>query len=505
MHEWAAGFIFAGRLSAGCMVVAVSNAPAGFTDSGEQASPKILLRVTDLKVSIPICSNHQVHPVDGVSFQLAEGEAVGVLGESGAGKTTLARSLMRLLPPSSRVQGLIEFDGVPLLALGEKALRSVRGNRISLVHQDSSGLNNPVRRVGEQLVDVLRAHRPWSGQRCREEAFSLLRQMDLKCVTRIYSAYPHQLSGGEQQRIVVALALICQPSLVIADEPTASVDRDTASQILRLFKHRKESLRGSTIIISHDVGVLAQVADTIMVMCEGRIVEQGSVERVLNQPTHPYTCALLRCSDLGKFDPRHRTAKSVRLTTMEAPAKPRNAQVRPVALDSIVKRPKVPKSPWLLQAVGLSKSYSHGFLWRNNRQVKALDNANISLPKGKTVAVVGKSGSGKSTLAMCLALLEKPDAGEIIFEGCRVHTLGRADLRAVRRQIQIIFQDSTMALSPRLTTTQLVEEPLKIQRSVPAHERSQLVSKLLEQVGLTKEHYRRRPLRTQRGRAASSV
>ncbi len=296
------------------MVVAASNAVAGFSGSGEQAPPKILLRVTDLKVSIPIAPNQQVHPVNGVNFEIAEGEAIGLLGESGAGKTTLARSLLRLLPPSSRVEGVIEFDGLSLLSLGEKALRSVRGDRISLVHQDSNVLN-PVRRVGEQLVDVLRAHRPWSRQKCREEAFSLLKQMDLEPVTRIYSAYPHQLSGGERQRIVVAQALICRPSLVIADEPTASVDCDTASQILHLLKCKNNNLGDSLILISHDVEVLAQVADTIMVMYAGRIVERGPVDRILNEPRHPYTCALLECSDLRKFDRAHGAA-GLRLPTI---------------------------------------------------------------------------------------------------------------------------------------------------------------------------------------------
>jgi peptide/nickel transport system ATP-binding protein len=213
------------------------------------------------------------------------------------------------------MEGVIEFDGVPLFSLGFKALRCVRGGSISLVHQDSSVLM-PVRRVGEQLVDVLRAHRPWSRPRCREEALSLLRQMEFEDVTRIYSAYPHQLSGGERQRIVVAQALICQPLLVIADEPTASVDCDTAAQILRLFKHRKENCRGSLLFISHDVDVLAEIADTIMVMYAGRIVEQGPAQRVLKEPKHSYTRALLECSYLGNLDRRDRIA-GLRLPTVK--------------------------------------------------------------------------------------------------------------------------------------------------------------------------------------------
>lgn len=277
--------------------------------------PDVLLRVTDLKVYIPAdYSDDQVHPVDEVSFEVAEGEFVGLLGESGAGKTTLARTLLRLLPRSSRVEGTIEFRGVPLLLLDEKALRSVRGDRISLVHQDSSALN-PVRRVGDQVVDVLYAHCSLSRRQCRDEAFSLLQQMGLEPVSRIYSAYPHQLSGGERQRIVVAQALICRPSLVIADEPTASVDSETGSQILRLFHSTKSKFGSSMIVISHDVDVIAEVADTIMVMHAGRIIERGPAKQVLSHPYHPYTCALLKCSNLTNFDRQARTA-GLRLPTI---------------------------------------------------------------------------------------------------------------------------------------------------------------------------------------------
>jgi len=268
----------------------------------------VLLRVSDLKVTIVAGSGNPVQPVDAVSFKVGTGEAVGLLGESGAGKTTLARALLRLLPASSRVEGSIEFEGVPLLSLGARDLRAVRGDKLALIHQDS-GVLNPVRRVGEQLVDVLRAHRPWKRQRCREEALSVLQQMYFEDPSRIYSAYPHQLSGGEQQRIVVAQGLICRPSLVVADEPTASVDRDTASQILRIFRKGKESFGTSFILISHDVHVLAQATDTIMVMHAGRILESGPTERVLKNPTHPYTCALLRCSDLTGYERRHDTAR----------------------------------------------------------------------------------------------------------------------------------------------------------------------------------------------------
>ena len=506
------------------MVVALSNPPAGSANSGRPASSKVLLRVTDLKVTIPIGPDHQVNPVSGVSFDIANGEAVGLLGESGAGKTTLARALLRLLPPTSQVDGAIEFDGLSVLRLGNKALRSVRGSRISLVHQDSSVLN-PVRRVGDQIVDVLRAHGDWSRLQCREAVFSLLQQMHFEHVARIYSAYPHQLSGGERQRIVVAQALICRPSLVIADEPTASVDSETASQILRLFKDAKEILGSSILLISHDVNVLAQVADTIMVMRAGRIVEHGPVRTVLNQPSHPYTCALLKCSDLAKYDRRNQIDSLPLPTAMEAPPESpltqddvlRRAEadcaesidlcaadipagrcrgmnnLQPITSNAVVRESEAPNPAYIVQAIGLSKSYRQRSGWCRKPLVQALDSVNLALPRGNTVAIVGKSGSGKTTLAMCLALLEKSDGGDIIVEGAGIQTLSRANRRTMRRQIQIIFQDSVMALSPRLTTIQLVEEPLTIADRVPRELRRQLARTLLEQVGITAAHYSHRP------------
>jgi ABC-type glutathione transport system ATPase component len=213
--------------------------------------------------------------------------------------------LLRLLPESSRVEGDIRFEGTSLLSLSDKPLRAVRGNRIAIVHQDSSVLN-PVRRAGDQLVDVLRAHRPWSYQHCREKALSLLEEMALEPAARIYSAYPHQLSGGERQRIVVAQALICSPSLIVADEPTASVDHETGIKIIRLLDSSRKACGGSTILISHDVQVLTLVADRIAVLYGGRIAELGTAEQVLNQPHHPYTRALLKCSDDTNFGRNHR-------------------------------------------------------------------------------------------------------------------------------------------------------------------------------------------------------
>ena len=297
--------------------MAVPNAPRWLVKAIE-SSAEPLLRVENLKVSFQSSPDHEVHALNGISFEVAPGETLGILGESGAGKTTLARSLLGLLPQSSRVDGDIRFEGTSLFALSSKQLRCLRGNRISIVHQDSSVLN-PLRRAGDQMVDVLRAHRPWSYGRCREEALALLDQMGLRPAAHIYSAYPHQLSGGERQRIVAAQALICCPSLVIADEPTASVDREVGLEMIRLLDSRRRVFGGATILISHDVDVLTVVADRIAVLYAGRIVELGAVDQVLNQPRHPYTRALLTCSDDAHFARKNRLS-GVPLPTIPEPA-----------------------------------------------------------------------------------------------------------------------------------------------------------------------------------------
>jgi oligopeptide/dipeptide ABC transporter ATP-binding protein len=253
------------------------------------------LRVGNLAVSI-VAPTHEIRLLKGVTFEVRRGEVVGVLGESGAGKTTLALALMRLLPASSRVvRGSIELEGRPFLSLGERELQKVRGAGIALIYQDSAVLN-PVLRVGDQLVEVLRAHYNWPRRRYREKAVALLEDMEFSDEDRIYAAYPHQLSGGQRQRIVIAQALACQPALVIADEPTASLDPETACDIVELLGRLKQRHRTAFLLISHDLAPLARLADRIMVMYAGRIVEQGPRDRILQQPLHPYTRALLACA-----------------------------------------------------------------------------------------------------------------------------------------------------------------------------------------------------------------
>jgi peptide/nickel transport system ATP-binding protein len=263
--------------------------------SRAQAAMTPLLQVRNLVVCIRDEANHRIRLLGPVDLDISAGETVGLLGESGAGKTTLAMTLLRLLPASSCVvEGSVEFEGVSLLGLRENELRKIRGSRISVVHQDSSVLN-PVLRVGDQIVEVLRAHRAWTKRQYRDKAMSLLQEMEMEDAERIYAAFPHQLSGGQRQRIALAQALACQPALVIADEPTASLDPTTTSEILGLLGRLKRRCQTAFLLISHDYSVLADLSDRIIIMYAGRIVEHGSRDEVLQEPLHPYTTALLKC------------------------------------------------------------------------------------------------------------------------------------------------------------------------------------------------------------------
>jgi peptide/nickel transport system ATP-binding protein len=274
-------------------------------DSDRGSEPPIL-RVHNLEVYYGSGRIDQLRLLDGVHCEIRAGEIVGLLGESGAGKTTLAKAILGLLPrPGYLVHGSITFDGTPLLALKQHEMRAIRGARVSLVHQDSSVLN-PVMRVGDQIVEVLRAHRDCSSQQYRESALSLLRDLELVDPERVYRAYPHQLSGGQRQRIAIAQALACEPALVIADEPTSSLDARTSTQVLRLLARLTWSRRTAVLLISHDCSVLAEISDRLMVMYTGRIVEQGAPAEVLQAPRHPYTCALLECRQrLQMMGPRY--------------------------------------------------------------------------------------------------------------------------------------------------------------------------------------------------------
>jgi len=380
--------------------------------------------------------------VDAVTFHVDEREIVGLAGESGCGKTSAALAVLGLLPSSARVRGSIRLRDRELLGLPETALRDIRGREISVVFQEPDLALNPVLRIGDQIAEVWRAHHRGTRDEGRAQALQLLRDVGFdRDAPRVLASYPHQLSGGQQQRAVIAQALVCRPALVIADEPCASLDAATQAEILALVRDVNRRFGTAFLIISHDPRLLDAVAGRVIRMAAGRIAPDAPPIAV--QPARPVPAA---------------------------------------------------DAPPLAEVRHLSKIYMQRRRFgRAAGAVVALDDVSLTVPKGRTVALVGRSGSGKSTLARCLVRLEQPDAGQIHFQGTELTSLRDRELRVYRRRIQFIQQDPTAALNPRFTAAEIIEEPLLVQRMGTRRERRQRALDLMARVGLAPRRAGSRP------------
>ena len=380
-----------------------------------------VLTIEDLTVALPSWADRS-HAVDGVSLQVLRKEILCVVGESGSGKSVMAKSVLRLLPePNVRVTaGRIMYEGQDLLALPLEGIRAVRGRRIAMIFQEPMVALNPLMTVGRQTDEILEVHsriRP-AKRRCR--IVELFADVRLPEPERILVSYPHELSGGRRQRVMIAMALALEPALIIADEPTTALDVTTQAQILRLLRDLQNRHGTAILFITHDFGVVAEIADRVAVMRQGKIVEHGHAGAVLQRPQHEYTRALVAA--VPSLTPR----RAVR-----------------VGIDPSADCP-------LLSVSGLEKTYfGRGGLMVGRRRVPAVAGVTLDVRKGHALALVGESGSGKSTLARCIVGLERADGGAIVIEGNDIAGLSRARLRPYRKAIQMIFQDPFGSLNPR--------------------------------------------------------
>ena len=373
-----------------------------------------LVSIRDLTVSLPQGADRPL-AVETVSLDVGRNEIVCIVGESGSGKSVTAHAIMGLLPRGvTATGGQILFGGADLLREAPEALRKRRGRDMAMIFQDPMAALNPVVCIGKQVTEQIRAHRAISEHQALNQAGELLGQMGLKDVAGLLKAYPHQLSGGQRQRVMIAMALSLSPQLLIADEPTTALDVTTQAQILKLIKRIQAEREMSVLLITHDFGVVADMADRVAVMHHGLVVESGSAAEVLGNPKHSYTRALIA-------------------------AVPRGESHLP---------PPAETAP-LLTVSRLEKRFRRGGFLARNRSVKAVDQVSLTLMRGETLGIVGESGSGKSTLARCVIRLLDPESGEILFDGADIAHRKARSLRPLRRRIQMVFQDPFSSLNPR--------------------------------------------------------
>ncbi len=413
---------------------------------GPDRAAEPLLSIRDLRVDFAV-EGRSVAAVQDVSLSVLPGRTTALVGESGSGKSVTALSVLRLLPPSARVGGEIRFEGRDLADLGEASLREVRGGRVGMIFQEPMTSLNPLHTIGRQIGEAVGLHRPGADARAR--TLELLDLVGIPDPASRLGAFPHQLSGGQRQRVMIAMALANDPALLIADEPTTALDVTIQSQVLELLRDLQRRLGMAILLISHDLGVVRHMADEVHVMREGRIVEHGPREEIFSAPSHPYTRALLASAPSGRPDPLEEAAGN------------------------------------LVEARGVRVWFPQGksFLGRPKSFIKAVTDADLIIRRGESLGVVGESGSGKTTLGLALLRL-LPSHGEVVFDGQALSAMRERQVRDLRRDFQIVFQDPYGSLSPRMTVGQIVAEGLDAHGLASGAERERRIAEILEAVDL---------------------
>jgi microcin C transport system ATP-binding protein len=409
-----------------------------------------VLSVRDLAVEFP-SHGASVAAVRGISLDIMPGEIVALVGESGSGKSVSALSILDLLPPASqpRTSGSIRFQGQELLGIAPADLRHLRGNRIGMIFQEPMTSLNPIQRIGRQLIEILYIHNPNSDYVLTGKALDLLRHVGIADPERRMRSYPHELSGGQSQRVMIAMAIANRPDLLIADEPTTALDVTVQAQILDLLRDMRDRLGMAILLITHDLGIVRAMADRVAVMRHGEIVETASVAELLDHPRHAYTQMLLSAEPKGP----------------------------PLAVH--------PEAPEILRCEALHVRFPirSGIFRRVTGHVEAVAGIDLSVRAGETLGIVGESGSGKSTLGLALLRLT-PGDGIVTFDGRDLRDMKPRELRALRREMQIVFQDPYGSLSPRMTVGEIVGEGLRAHGMGNAEERANRVEQVLAEVGL---------------------
>ena len=440
------------------------------------------------KLSLALSGKTILHDI---SFNLNSNEILAVVGESGSGKSVTAQAIMGLLPPKKTQvkKGSIQFDGKNLLTQTSSDWQQLRGKEIGMIFQEPQSSLNPSMRCGKQVAEMGRQHffPSLSKNELKEKVLSAFEEVQLPDPERVFNAYPHQLSGGQKQRVMIAMALLCQPKLLIADEPTTALDVLVQQDIIQLIKHLQKQNNMSVLFISHDLSLVANLADTIAVMQEGKLVEIGETKEIFASPKHPYTQGLLGA--------RPATSQRVKWLPTLADFNKNTYHPQPILTEerSLIHKDIYAQTP-ILSVKGVVKNYTAtGGLFGKAKETTALKNISFDLFPGETLGLVGASGCGKSTLAKALVFLDPPSAGDIYWEGKRIDPSNKKQINQLRKDVQFIFQDPYAALHPLKQLGTAIEEVLLVHTNLRQHEREKRCLELLVQVGLSADFVSRYP------------
>ncbi|PNQ74724.1 ABC transporter ATP-binding protein [Hanstruepera neustonica] len=448
-----------------------------------------ILTVSDLSISF-FSNGIGKEIIHNISFDLSPNEILGIVGESGSGKSVSSLAILGLLPKkiSKITSGTINFNATDLTKLASKELQVIRGNNIAMIFQEPMSSLNPSMRCGKQVAEILLQHTSLSKEDVKNETLQLFEKVKLPDPARVFKAYPHEISGGQKQRVMIAMAIACKPKILIADEPTTALDVTVQKEIILLLKQLQKDEGMSIIFISHDLALISEISDRVLVMYQGNIVEQGLVIEIFKSPNHTYTKALINS----------RPNLQVRYKRLATINDYMNDTVNHDVITTKERQEthkKLYSKPPLLEVINLEKEYISKSDWFSSpHSFKAVNNVNFKLYEGETLGLVGESGCGKSTLSNAILLLDKATKGRILYKGNDISNLSKAATRELRKDIQIIFQDPFASLNPRIPVGKAIMEPMMVHGiGKSTSERETLVYDLLDKVGLDSSVFNRYP------------
>lgn len=448
-----------------------------------------ILSIKNLTISFVKEKKYQ-SVIHGIAYDLFPNEILGIVGESGSGKSVSSLAIMGLLPEkiSKIEQGTILFENRDVVELSQKEKRQIRGKKIAMIFQEPMSSLNPSLRCGFQVEEMLFEHTSLSKTAVKKEVLLLFKKVKLPHPEKIYNSYPHEISGGQKQRVMIAMAIACQPQILIADEPTTALDVTVQKEIIELLKELQRNTQMSIIFITHDLSLLAEIANRVLVMYRGNIVEQGAVEQVFHHPEHQYTKALIAS----------RPSLDIRVKKLPTIQDFLNNTIDPSIItkeERLQQHKALYDQPPLLEVMNVEKEYvSRAGLLGKETFFKAVNDVSFKLYEGETLGLVGESGCGKSTLGNAILLLDKATSGTILYKGIAINQLSATEVRNLRKEIQIIFQDPFSSLNPRIPVGKAILEPMKVHKLYQNDaQRKVKVLEILERVGLSPEHYNRYP------------